>query len=193
MVSHNGKWSVGSSVAVSEFLRPLCLYTRVKNLKQSLKKAIVFYQPLDTADNQKWSSSAIATNVEGKSKPPCQNCAMMFEKLVGFINPTSEQGGRDTFLGACAEYCPVDQLLADEVLSPKDNLWINCKLQRNREQCRELFSKFRDIENKCNEAYGTKDEILRNKRCTNVYSEIKQTIHIFGRKPECNEYFGGCN
>ena len=184
-VSHNDKWSVGSSVAVSEFLRPLCLYKRIVNFKPSLKKAIASYQSLVTEDNQNWSSSArqIAKNHELKAKPPCQNCTMMFTSLVGFI-PTSEQGRSGTFLGACAEYCPVDQLLADEVLSPEENQWINDKLQRNKEQCTVLYRNFRDIENRCFEAI---------KRNADLSREIRDKVHIFGVKPERNARFGGRN
>jgi len=193
-VSHKNKWSVGSSVAVSEFLRPLCLYRRIANFKQSLKKAIAFNKPLDTEDNQNWSSSA--KNHELKEKPPCQNCTMMFKSLAGFI-PTSEQGGSGTFLGACAEYCPVDQLLADEALSDEENKRINDKLLRYREQCTVLYRNFPDIENRCNEIEAIKENQreLRNmkSKVADLSKEIRDKVHIFGIKPECNMYFGGSN
>ena len=195
-VSHKDKWSVGSSVAVSEFLRPLCLYRRIANFKQSLKKAIACNQPLVTEDNQDWSSSAsaFAKNQELKAKPPCQNCRMMFKSLVGFI-PSSEQGGSGTFLGACAEYGPVDQLLADEALSNEENERINDKLHRNREQCTMLYLNFRDIENRCNEATKKNQRQLRNMKfkVADLSREIRDKVHIFGVKPECNKYFGGRN
>ena len=184
-VSRNDKWSVGSSVAVSEFLRPLCLYKRIVNFKPSLKKAIASHQPLVTKDNQYWSSSArqIAKHHELRAKPPCQNCTMMFKSLVGFIR-TSEQGRSGTFLAACAEYCPVDHLLADEVSSPEENQWINDKLQRNKEQCTVLYRNFRDIENRCIEAMKNNADLRR---------EIRDKVHIFGVKPERNACFGGRN
>ena len=197
-VSHRDKWSVGSSVAVSEFLRPLCLYTRIANFKQSLTKAIASNQPLVTEDNQNWSSSAWAFEGENhnlKAKLPCQNCTMMFKSLAGFIQ-TSEQGGSGTFLGACAEYGPVDQLLADEALSPEENQWIRDKLRRNKEQCTVLYLNFRDIENRCNEV-RTQDQRrrLRNMNSTvaDLSREIRDKVYIFGVKPECNMYFGGRN
>ena len=184
-ISHKDKWSVGSSVAVSEFLRPLCLYRRIANFNQSLKKAITSHQPLVTEDNQNWSSSALAfVNRELKEKPPCQNCTMMFESLAGFIPSSTEQGGSDTFLGACAEYCPVDRLLADEALSDEENQRINDRLKRNRDQCTVLYRNFRDIENRCNEYEAIKK---------NLSKEVRDKVHIFGIKPECNKYFGGSN
>ena len=197
-VSHKDKWSVGSSVAVSEFLRPLCLHTRIASFKrQSIKKAIASNQSLVTKDNPNWSSSAWAfagKNHELKAKPPCQNCTMMFKSLAGFIQ-TSEQGGSGTFLGACAEYGPVDQLLADEALTPKENQWINDQLKRNREQCTALYRNFRDIENRCNEVITQNQRELRNMsfRVADLSREIRDKVHIFGVKPECNMYFGGRN
>ncbi len=192
IVRHNGELSIGSSIAVSHFLRPLCLYRRIVNFnKQSLKKAIVFYQPLDTSAITNWSSSALSTGDQHKSKAPCQNCASLFGNLEGFIDPRLGQGGSDTFLGACAEYCPVDQLLPEEALSEEDNQRINAALEINRNQCTVLFEQFPDIERECKEACNTEDERVRNEICTNVYSEIRNTVHIFGLTPECNEYFGG--
>lgn len=196
-VSHKDKSSVGSSVAVSEFLRPLCLYTRIASFKQNLKKAIASNKPLVTKDNQNWSSSAsaVAKNHESEAKPPCQNCTMMFKSLVGFIQ-TSEQGGGSTFLSACAEYSPVDQLLAVETIPPKENQWINDQLKRNREQCTALYRNFRDIENRCNEVLNRKNKKeLRNMKfkVEDLSREIRDKVHIFGVKPECNMYFGGRN
>ena len=42
------KWSVGSSVAVSHFLRPLYLYNRIRHFKPSLKRAVILNEPLET-------------------------------------------------------------------------------------------------------------------------------------------------
>lgn len=184
-VSRGDKWFVGSSVAVSEFLRPLCLYTRIAQFKQSLKKAIASNQPLATKCNLNWSSFAfaLAKDPELKPKPPCQNCTMVFRLLEGFI-AASEQGGSGTFLGACAEYCPVDQLLENEALPPKEKQLINDKLQHNREQSTVLFETFRDIEMRCNEAM---------KNLEDLSEDIRSKVHIFGVKPECNMYFGGRN
>ena len=196
-VLHREKWSVGSSVAVSEFLRPLCLYTRIASFKQNLTKAIALNQPLHTEDDQNWSSSAWAFEGENhdlRAKPPCQNCTMMFEPLAGFIQ-TSEQGGSGTFLGACAEYGPVDQLLAVEALTPEENQWIKDQLKRNRDQCTVLYRNFRDIENRCNEVVRKNQRELRNMKfkVADLSREIREKVHIFVVKPECNMYFGGRN
>ena len=46
----------------------------------------------------------------------------MFENLGGFIDAThhtnDNNDGGSTFLGACAEYCPVNELLTDEAAVP---------------------------------------------------------------------------
>ena len=185
MVSRNGKWSVGSSIAVSHFLRPQCLYKRIAKFKPSLQNAIISYKPLDTGGHEtSWSSAAFSTGVEGGTKAPCQNCTTIFKNLEGFVQEKS-----NTFLGACAEYCPVNQLLQEdsvEALSEDDRQWINAALGRNRKQCKVLFEEFSKIESKCNKARGTKGE-------RDVFCEIRDKVHIFGLKPECNKYFGGSN
>jgi len=175
MVSHNDQGRVGSSIAVSPFLRPLCLLRRIEHFKLSLKKAIVSNQPLDTADNQNWSSRAFRTGLEEETetlqtKPPCQNCATMFSNLKGFIK-------RNTFPGACAEYCPVDQLLKDNPLSNEENKKINDALELNKDICKRYFTNFQEINiNDWKEAL---------EKITDVFKE-----HLFGFSPECNDHFG---
>ena len=175
MVSHNGQWSVGSSIAVSQFLRPLCLLRRIDNFKLSLKKAIVFYKPLDTADNQTWSSHAFRTGLDEETetfqtKPPCQNCVTTFANLQGFIQD-------NTFLGACAEYCPVDRLLEDKSLSDEETKQINDALEQNKDICKRYFKNFKRIEmKKRDEAQG---------KIRTAFEE-----HIFGLRPRCNDHFG---
>ena len=175
MVSHHDQGFVGSSIAVSPFLRPLCLLRRIDNFKLSLKKAIVFNQPIDTADNQNWSSHAFRTGVDEETetlqtKPPCQNCAAMFADLEGFIK-------RNTFLGACAEYCPVDRLLEDKPLSNEENQRINEALEQNKDICKSYFTNFQEIKIK------DWNEALKNIRV--VFKE-----HLFGLRPQCNDHFG---
>ena len=175
MVSHNHQWYIGSSIAVSHFLRPLCLLRRIDNFKLSLKKAIVFNQPLDTADNQNWSSHAFRTGRDEETetlqtKPPCQNCTTMFANLEGFIK-------RNTFLGACAEYCPVDRLLEDKALSDEENKRINDALEQNRDICKGYFTNFQEIKIK------NWNEALEKIRV--VFKE-----HLFGLRPHCNDHFG---
>ena len=175
MVSHNGQWSVGSSIRVSWLLRPLYLLRRIDNFKPSLKKAIVFNKPLDTADNQDWSSKAFRTGVDEETetlqtKPPCQNCATMFENLKGFIKC-------NTFLGACAEYCPVDRLLEDKSLSDEETKQINDALKQNKDICKRYFKNFRKIR------IGKRDDALG--KITIFFKE-----HLFGLRPQCNDHFG---
>ena len=174
-VSHNDRWSVGSSIAVSQFLRPLFLLRRIYNFKLSLKKAIVFYKPLDTADNQNWSSHAFRTGLDEETetfqtKPPCQNCVTMFANLQGFIKD-------NTFLGACAEYCPADRLLEDKSLSDEETKQINNALDQNKDICKRYFKNFQEIEIK------KRDEALEKTRI--VFKE-----HLFGLRPQCNDHFG---
>ena len=188
MVSHNDQWSVGSSIAVSQFLRPLCLLRRIGNFKQSLKKAMVFYQPLDTANNQNWSSHAFRTGLDGSpaTKPPCQNCTTIFAKLEGFIKHdtflgacaslSDEENKRHTFLGACAEYCPVDQLLEDKSVSDEENKRINDALEQNMGICKRYFTNFQRIQIK------EWNEALEKIRV--VFKE-----HLFGLRPQCNDHF----
>ena len=181
MVSHNDQWSVGSSIAVSHFLRPLCLLRRITNFKHCLKRAIVFHQPLDTANNQNWSSQAFRTGRDEApaTKPPCQNCTTMFANLQGFIPHVARDARdtRDTFLGACAEYCPVDRLLEEKSLSDEENKRINDALEQNKDICKRYFTNFQEIEIKeWNEAL---------EKITVVFKE-----HLFGLRPQCNDHFG---
>ena len=182
-VSHNGKCFVGSTIAVSHFLRPLCLCRRIDNFKQSLKKAIVFYdQPLATSDNQNWSSEAFLST-KWERKHPCQNCGEMFGTLEGFI-ATSEYSKGNSFLGACAEYCPVNQLLADDqdrVLSENESRFMSALMERNKRRCLDLFHEFDKIVGMCRRAYDSKD--------VRVFRGIRHQVHIFGLKPECNHHF----
>ena len=172
MVSHNDQWSVGSSIAVSHFLRPLCLLRRISSFKQSLKKAIAFYQPLDTADNQNWSSQAFRTGLDKApvTKPPCQKCTTMFSNLEGFIK-------RDTFLGACAEYCLVDRPLKDEALSDEESRRINDALEQTEDICQHYFTNFQEID--IRDWQEALEQIIA------VFSE-----HLFGLRPQCNNHFG---
>lgn len=176
-VSHNKQCFVGSSIAVSHFLRPLCLLRRIDNFKLSLKKAIVFNEPLDTANNQDWPSDAfwIPSGLKKQTetfqnKPPCQNCKTMFANLEGFIKC-------NTFLGACAEYCPVDRLLEDKSLSEEETKRINDALKQSKDICRRYFKNFREID------INKEDEARRKIRI--FFKE-----HLFGLRPRCNDHFG---
>ena len=192
-VSYNGKFFVGSSISVSSFLRPLCLYNRIRHFKHSLKKAIVFFKPLCIADDEamRWSSYAYemketktaneTNNRQEKSytesKPPCQNCRMVFMNLNGFIASEDASKG-DSFLGACAEYCPVNEL----VVSDSDaSFGADTVLKIHENRCSVLFCDYREIAEKCFDAYDSGDI----KRMEDIYPEVRSKIHIFGFKPQC--------
>ena len=184
VVSHNNKSFVGASIAVSNFLRPLYLHKRIADFKKPrLREAIIFHQPLNTEDTQDWTSEAI--NIMGTYKPACKNCRRTFERLNGFIPETEPVDGKNrTFLGACAEFCPVDKLLHDET-NASDVQEIGNRLQGNLELCLTYFTKFNAISKQCQDAEDSKDI----QKIREVYTQIHPTVHIFGRIPDCNDRF----
>ena len=110
----------------------------------------------------------------------CKNCQQTFETLEGFITEEDRLKGEGrTFLGACAEYCPADQLLTKD--SPEIRDW----LKRNLERCLILVRDFPTIREVCLEA----EESNGIERCRELYEQIHPKVHIFGRKPECNDQF----
>ncbi|XP_022783969.1 uncharacterized protein LOC111324626 [Stylophora pistillata] len=174
VVSRNDEESyVGASIAVSNFLRPLHLHKRIADFKKpSLRKAVIFNKPLITTDTQNWSSKA--RKRDGTYKPPCTNCRNTFKHLRGFIRNTEQgDGNRGTFLGACAEFCPVDKLLQDKT---NDDQEIYRRLQVNSELSSQLYREFNSIARQCQHAI----ESVRT-----AHKEIQETVHIFGFKPEC--------
>ena len=179
-VSHTSSSFIGASIAVSQFLRPICLFHRIINLKQSLGKAVVHFQPLNIPDRQNWLFEAFRADYD-LTRSPCQNCNMMF------CNDRSGNGW-STFLAACAEYCAVNQLLPDEPnlrqSASHDPLVMNL-LRRNHARCSDLFENFLDISNKCIAAARSNDENVMEA----VYWEVIYKLHIFGLRPECNPYF----
>ena len=178
-VSHTDRSFVGASIAVSHFLRPICLFHRISNLKQSLGKAIVHFEPLNIPDRQNWIFEAFHRKKYDTEKNFCQNCNMMF------CGNRSENGGL-TFLGACAECCPVNQLLPDELnLRQSDDVLVVDRLTRNLARCSDLFENFSHISNSCIAAVDSGDE----KIIKAMYWEVIYRLHIFGLWPECNPYF----
>lgn len=195
MVSHNDKWFVGSSMAVSHFLRPLCLYKRIRGFKQSLKKAVVDFQPLETGDNVQWNSSSLWFTDGYKTEiDPCGNCKHIFKNLKGFLDETDILGEKGasantvpkSFLAACGEYPPINRCLPDDVetsLEHNADKKVNDALIKFRKKCDELFEDFERVASECFRAYVSgDDELLRNV----YYTDVKPKIHIFGIKPECN-------
>ena len=197
-VSHNGRWFVGSSLAVSHYLRPLYLYKRILDFKPSLKKAVVYVQPLETEHAEvNWNCSAFWFQGEYKNvKPPCENCKRIFKNLRGFLDETvnlGEEGASantvgETFLAACGEYPPINQYLRNE----SDNEAVNDALKNFHGKCLVYFKEFHDTVLKCDDAYKSycrseKKESEKVKILRNAYDEyVKDRIHIFGIKPECN-------
>ena len=148
-------------------------------------KAIVYFngtEPLTVPDNQtmNWSCEAFNKWDYCSSKDPCQNCQTMFSNLEGFISEGINQlanAGNQTFLGACAEYCPVSELVDDDQALPES---IILRLEANRRRCSNLFEKFRETANECHAAYSSVE---------NAFSNVRANLHIFGLKPEYNNFF----
>ena len=197
-VSRNGRWFVGSSLAVSHYLRPLYLYKRILDFKPSLKKAVVYFEPLETEHAEvDWTCSAFWFQGEYKDvTDPCENCKHMFKNLKGFLDEKhnlGEEGAsantvRKTFLAACGEYPPTNQCLLNE----SDNEAVNAALTNFQKKCLKYFETFFDAVSKCDDAYKSyheskKEESEKFDTLRNVYENyVKGKINIFGIKPECN-------
>lgn len=217
-VSREENSFIGASIAVSHFLRPIYLYSRVINRKKSLGEAIMKFRALNIFDEQNWEFEAfVRKNVQiqenedekgeekGKKSSDeqnkssvsqkrttkqhigprdlCQNCKMIFR------GDKSGKGG-PSFLGACAEYCPVDELLPNEsklkdLLKSCEDPVINFLLTRNLSRCSLLFNEFESIYKRCKRAVDSKNDKLTEA----IYWEVIYKLHIFGLKPECNPYF----
>ena len=179
------KWSVGSSVAVSHFLRPLYLYNRIRHFKPSLKRAVIHNEPLETADtNAEWQSEAFGGEGYERSKRPCQTCYSVFGNLHCFKNGESDQ--REFSSAQCAEYCPINQLLPlDQEAAPEDEITqeLDTALGQFRQRCWFLYEDFGNIAQICREASHSGDiEHLRN-----AYEEhVRDNVIIFGIRPELN-------
>ena len=215
-VSHNGKWFVGSSMAVSHFLRPLCLYNRIRNFKKSLKNAVVDFKSLKIEGNVPWNSTSFWYNPVGSlpaevshdvakrplpaekqvgyitEKPPCQNCKDMFINLPGFLGGRDnlrEEGDRETILAACGEYLPTNQCLPDDAESA--NKAENDALSNFLHKCILYIQLFHESVSECDLAYKSykseEDGSRRDEILRKAYDTyVKDRIHIFGVKPEYN-------
>ena len=176
------KWSVGSSVAVSHFLRPLYLYNRIRHFKPSLKGAVIHNEPLETAEtNAEWESEAFGGKGYETSKKPCQTCQSKFWNLQCF----GESDQREFSSAQCAEYCPINQLLPEET-TPEDEITrqeLDTALGQFRQRCWFLYEDFGNIAQICREASNFGDiEHLRN-----AYEEhVRDSVIIFGIRPELN-------
>lgn len=192
---------VGCSMSVSSFLRPLCLHNRVARFNCRLREAVVLERPLDPGDQKgQWSSSAFMRGSQDDRPPgnqkekqetgyavpknPCRNCQDMFRELPGFIPSNAEAGNRDTFLGACAEYLPVNELLQDDK-QDRSTVAVKEKLKEHFDRCIYLLKNFEKIKEKCCKCYnGATGTLKKDQRLlTAAYDEV-QHIHIFGFKPK---------
>lgn len=193
LVSHNGSWFVGASIAVSAYVRPLVLYTRILHFNCCLQKSVIYFKALGIESNEKWSSSAFCKKTYGEKKDPCRNCTKMFGKLPGFIpeNLKQEEEGANarasnesgSFLAACAEYVPVSQLLHETERSPDEEFVVQKVLESFHSKCIYLIKNFKNIADECSKARKDKDSVQLNK----IYEKhVKDSVHIFGVKPECN-------
>ena len=194
LVSHNNSWFVGASVAVSPYVRPLVLYTRINDFNWSLKKSVIYSEALQIESTGKWSSSAFFKNENYKQeKDPCPNCEKIFGKLNGFLpeNVKQEEDGANarasnessTFLAACAEYIPVNLLLDERDSFPDEKVVLENVLEKFHDKCLHLITNFKDIADECSKAYKTRVGV----QLREIYEKrVKETVHIFGVKPEYN-------
>ena len=180
----DNKHSIGSSIAVSHFLRPICLYNRIIRLKRTLAKKILHFAPLEL-EKKEWVFEAFQqkSGDDGyrSRKETCKNCKMIF-----FGDYWGE--GHSTFLGACAEYCAVNELLppegtAQDKVDEKDSPL----LKKNLSRCSLLFEGFKDISEKC--IYVCKQKNCDENSLKELYWKVIYKLHIFGLKPECNPCF----
>ena len=100
-----------------------------------------------------------------------------------------EEGVGQTILAACAEYVPTNKCLPD--VAESDIEAVNVALTNFRDKCSLYFEKFPENVSKCDSAYESykseKDESRKVEILRNVYDTyVKDKIHIFGVKPECN-------
>ena len=176
------RFFVGALIAVSDFLRPICLHNRIINLKEKLGGAVIHFCPLDDPlRHDLLFSYALKTQRYDSLTHglPCQNCKTLLQ------GDKSGRGG-PKFLSACAEYCAVNGLLPDEqTLKHSQDQSVNLKLVRNYNQYMALLENYRDMSEKCITAFenGNLYEI------ETLYWEVIYFFHTYGLRPECNRYF----
>ena len=85
-ISLDNKHFIGSSIAVSHFLRPICLYNRIIRLKRTLRKKILHFAPLKL-EKTGWIFKAFQQKKDDdeyrSEKDTCKNCKMIFLVNVG--------------------------------------------------------------------------------------------------------------
>lgn len=111
----------------------------------------------------------------------------MFENLQGFITKGNEGPARDSgklnFVGNCAEYCPVNELLTDDMgTSDEEKLRIDTTLKQFWDQCATLFSDYQSICDECVNAYVATDK--KPERLEEAYRQVKHKVLILGLKKD---------
>ena len=153
---HSKKFFVGASIAVSDFVRPICLYNRITNLKESLGASGIHFCPLNNPDRHDWKFSyAFKTQRYDSLNTgfPCQNCRTLFQGVL------SRRGG-PTFLDACAEYHTVNEPLPNEqTLKHSQDRPGKLKLVRSYNKCTSLPTNYRDMLEMCITALDNGDQI----------------------------------
>lgn len=178
-VSCNGRWSVGSSVAGSYFITPLCLCRQIYDFKPCLKKAIISFKPVENvAANYNWSSSAVCGKDYKTRKAPCKNCKVIFKNLNGFLSTNDDSVQERSSLAACAEYGSVNSLLSDggEVLTESEQNFLELKWK----QCIIFFEQFGRVVDGIIKAYNSNDDEEQR----NVFEQEKHILVIFNLKSE---------
>ena len=176
------RFFVGASIAVSDFLRPICLRNRIINLKEKLGGAVIHFCTLnDPIRHDLRFSYAFKTQRYDSLTPglPCQNCKTLFQ---------GDRSGRGepTILGACAEYCAVNELLPEEItLKHSRNKRVNSKVEGNFKQCITLLKNYRDMSERCITTFenGNQNEM------ETLYLQVKYLFPTFGLRPEFNRCF----
>ena len=150
------KFFVGASVAVSDFVRPICLYNRITNFKESLGASVIHFCPLNNPDRHDWKFSyafKIQRYDSLNTGLPCQNCRTLFQGVL------SGRGG-PTFLDACAEYHTVNEPLPNEqTLKHSQDRPGKLKLVRSYNKCTSLPTNYRDMLEMCITALDNGDQI----------------------------------
>ena len=102
----------------------------------------------------------------------------MFKSLQGFISVSDDVKKDTSFLAACAEYCPVDEVLADglETLTECDRV----TLEKNKERRILYLNEFDRVLDEMIEAYNS----AKTEAMIQVFDKQRRIVEIFGLKPE---------
>ncbi|XP_022810503.1 uncharacterized protein LOC111347535 [Stylophora pistillata] len=186
-VSRGEKYAIGCTMAVSHYLRPICLYNRIIRLKKPLREKIIHFDHMKLREDAKWEFRAFLRQAKDKGYDSkidlCKNCQTFF------IGDCWEEG-HSTYLGACAEYCAVNELLPNEQTLEEctsEQTLEEYLLKRNLWRCERLFKDFRSISDICTKVCNRTE--IDKSEVKEAYWKVIYKLHIFGLKPECSPYF----